>query len=96
MVLPGGQQIEALIGCRPGIVAFERPPGRFGGRHIVEDLDPNDPARQRQALGRDILLTSVIADGDAHCELRGSIETRRPFVQPLRRPWQRIINKELG
>ena len=45
MVLPGGQQIEALIGGGPRIVAFERAPERLGGRHVVEDLDPRDPAR---------------------------------------------------
>ncbi len=66
MVLPGGQQIEALIGGGPRIVALERPPERLGGRHVVEDRDPRDPARARQALERDVLSAGVIADGDAH------------------------------
>ena len=100
MALPGSQEIEALIRGRPGVVGLERTPERLRGGHIVEYLDPRDPAHARPIGRRDILLTGAIVDGDAHANLRGPIEPRRPCFRPepcsSRRPWQRIINKELG
>src|SRR5258708_17768137 len=55
MALPGGQQIEALIGGGPGAVSLERAPERLRRPPIVQHLDPGDAAHAWRGYRQGVL-----------------------------------------
>ena len=52
MALPGGQQVEALVGGRERAAVFEAAPERLRRRHVLEDLDASDLGGAPRACGR--------------------------------------------
>jgi len=42
LALPGGKEVEALIGCVAVLRCFETAPGRLGCSEVVKDVDAGD------------------------------------------------------
>src|SRR5580700_2233099 len=55
MMLPGCQQVEALVGCRPGVGPLEVAPERLSGAQVFKDHDLGEPAGAGQGLRRNFL-----------------------------------------
>ena len=68
VILPGGQQIEALIRSGPGAVLLQRAPKRLGCPQVVKHCDSGDAARAWPGCRQDIFPAGVTGDGDAHCD----------------------------
>ena len=55
VMLPGCQQVEALVGGRPGVVPFEVVPERLCGAQVVKDHDLDQPAGKARGIRRNFL-----------------------------------------
>jgi hypothetical protein len=65
-MLPGGEQVVALVRGRQRVAAFEAAPERLGRGHVLEDFDPSDLVRTPQACGDCLLAARSVADGNIH------------------------------
>ena len=74
MMLPGGQEIVALVGAAEPALGLERAPDRLGGRKIGEDVDACDagcPSPRRR------LRRSAVDHGrHRHCAIRRGLKNR--------------------
>src|SRR3984893_15096753 len=95
VVLPGGKEIEPLIGRCERTAVLQAAPERLRRHRVVEHLDARDLAGAPRAGGRRERSAGVVADGDIHpvCVAAGALT---PILWTGPPGWQRIINKELG
>src|SRR5262249_16345286 len=66
MVLPGGKQVEPLIGGRERAAGLETSPERLCHRHVLEDFDASDPVGGPRHRGPRLASGGAVADGDVH------------------------------
>ena len=85
MLLPGGEEVEALVGGSECVARLDPPPERLGRRQIAEHLDRNDLANAPHIRGQDhVFSAGMVAYGSVHSDCAALFEPRRPFVRPGR------------
>jgi len=66
VMLPGGEQVVALVRGRQRVATLEAAPERLGRRQVLEHFDPSDLVRAPQACGHRRLPARSVADGNIH------------------------------
>ena len=68
VALPGGEQIEALVGRRERTAVLETSPERLRRGHVLEDLDLDDRPGAAHVRRHHAFSSRAVADSDVHPE----------------------------
>jgi hypothetical protein len=68
VALPGGEQIEALVGRGERAAVLEPSPERLRRGHVLEDFDLDDRPGAAQMRGDHAFSSRAVADSDVHPE----------------------------